>query len=133
MLSPGIYIDDYTVTTVRDGDRVIVYAGALDDWRKRLDVLLDAFEMLEAGDVRLHLVGPGDPGSIAERVSRMDRSHALRVSWSGVTDDVSTIYSSGTIGVLPSQEEAFGLTVLECLASGLPVVVADDGGSGDHH
>ena len=41
-----------------------------------------------------------------------------------------SVYSSSKIFVLPSEQDAYPLTVLEAMASGLPVVISDKVGSG---
>src|SRR5205807_6634008 len=103
----------------------------VDDVRKRIDVLLDAFELMarDEPDVQLLLVGPGDPSMAQRRCSLMPPAVARRVSHREVsTDELPALYARCTVGALCSEREAFGLVLAEYLASGMPVVGTDDGG-----
>lgn len=42
--------------------------------------------------------------------------------------DLSTLYASADVSIVPSSWEGFGFTVLEAMASGLPVIASRTGG-----
>lgn len=46
-------------------------------------------------------------------------------------DTLSKLYASCDVFLFPSVSETYGNVVLEAMASGLPCVIADGGGSGD--
>ncbi|WP_400262312.1 glycosyltransferase [Sphingobacterium sp. SG20118] len=46
-------------------------------------------------------------------------------------DDLSKLYASSTLFIFPSHSETYGNVVIEALASALPCVIADGGGSAD--
>jgi glycosyltransferase involved in cell wall biosynthesis len=134
VLTPGIDTGAYVAPRETGGQPTIVCAAAIDDARKRIhDVLIPAFELLASADpdLRLLLVGHGDPDLL------------LRPALAGLAPDISArvvhdpgidlahAYNRSSVGALTSHREAFGLVVLEALASGIPAVVADDGGSAD--
>jgi glycosyltransferase involved in cell wall biosynthesis len=130
VLTPGIFVDDYARPREEPEGPTIVCSAAIDDPRKRMDVLLDAFE-LAAGrraDLRLWLVGCGGQADVLRRIGAMPASIAGRVRIEPVAD-LPAAYAKSTVGVLTSTHEAFGLVVAEYLASGMPAVVSDDGGS----
>ena len=94
--------------------------------RKGLDRLIPAIQ----SDMRLFVVGKGDRIS---RFKAMVRAHGLEknVSFEGITDDVKTYYALADVVVLPSRSEAFGMSVLEAMACGLPVIVSHNCGIAD--
>ncbi len=51
------------------------------------------------------------------------------VRWMGQTDNISSILFASDVGILCSHEEGFSNTILENMASGLPMVVTDVGGN----
>jgi glycosyltransferase involved in cell wall biosynthesis len=75
----------------------------------------------------LRLVGP-QSSAYAERIPRFEEV------WDGLLspDDLARAYHRADIFVLPSVFEGFGLTAVEAMAAGTPVVVADTCGIADH-
>lgn len=90
---------------------------------KRYDALLEASgPFLERGGWLL-LVGGGDEEGPLRRMARRT-PHPDRVVFAGERGDVPRVLSAMDLFVSPSQEETFGLSVLEAAASGLRCVVA---------
>ncbi|MEW2357923.1 glycosyltransferase [Spirillospora sp. NPDC029432] len=89
---------------------------------KRLDVLIDAFTQLDQGEpgqeVRLLIVGDGPHRAELERRAAED----ARVLFVGDTAYVPGMLAAMDLYASPSTQETFGLSVLEALASGLPVL-----------
>lgn len=79
-------------------------------------------------DVDLLLVGDGD---LRAAVQQQVRSSGLddRVHFFGVRRDIPDILRAADVFALTSLSEAASLTLLEAMASGLPVVVTDVGGN----
>lgn len=100
---------------------VILFVGRVDDPRKGLDVLIQAFrKVLDEVDATLLVVGKGD-----ETVARNHAGPALdRIVFAGFVDDVTLrkCYALCDLYVCPSRLEGFGLTLLEAFAAGKPVV-----------
>ncbi|HEY3258241.1 MAG TPA: N-acetyl-alpha-D-glucosaminyl L-malate synthase BshA [Gemmatimonadaceae bacterium] len=75
----------------------------------------------------LVMVGDGP-----ERVTAEDETRRLgveaSVSFLGKIDDVAPLLASADLFLLPSETESFGLSALEALASGVPVVCTRVGG-----
>lgn len=113
-------------------DAVVVgYVGRLFDG-KGVEDLLAAFEQLREQSPQVHLavVGPdvehqrGYADGLRRRWPQDERVH-----WVGPTDDVPAVMADLDVLVLPSSTaEAYGLVLVEALASGCRVVTVDVGG-----
>lgn len=95
--------------------------------KKNLDLLVDAFQQLQARGKNLDLIIVGD-GPYRKELQSMQNSP--RVFFTGVLtgDKLARAYASSDIFVFPSTTDTFGNVVLEAQASGLPVIVSDQGG-----
>src|SRR5579884_1712425 len=132
VLSPGVRLERFPASLgARAGPPFVVFPSLASDRRKRLDVLMKAFASLlrRRPDARLALVGPGDPNWALEHLAGGDR-RAVESSLErpGEARDLAAWYRRASVTALPSVEEAFGLVLLESLASGTPVVCTDDAG-----
>lgn len=114
--------------------RVLLYTGRLGK-EKNLELLLKAFTVITRKcreDLRLILVGSGPEEN---ELHRQARSLGIvdKVIFTGKVDyrDIPNYYGSADLFVMPSTTETFGLVVLEALASGVPVVAVNAGGSRD--
>jgi N-acetyl-alpha-D-glucosaminyl L-malate synthase BshA len=76
---------------------------------------------------RLVMVGDGPERVVAEDETRRLGVEAS-VSFLGKIDDVAPLLASADLFLLPSETESFGLSALEALASGVPVVCTRVGG-----
>jgi glycosyltransferase involved in cell wall biosynthesis len=112
-----------------DPDHLLVlYVGHLLP-HKGLDILLDAFARVSADrPVQLAMIGPGDPEELADHRKRVSDSE--RVFWPGEMPQHELVawYQAADVFVLPSRREAFGLVLVEAMASGTPVIGSRVGG-----
>lgn len=96
---------------------------------KDLPTLLAAFARIAPRfpEVRLLLVGLGDPAYIVARLALEPREVRERVAFTGrVTDgELRTLYAGASAFAFPSTYEGFGLPPLEAMSLGAPTVVAD--------
>jgi phosphatidyl-myo-inositol alpha-mannosyltransferase len=130
VLPPGVRLDAFTpALEPRAGPVRILFASALDQPQKGLDVLVTAFADLRRDypDARLVLAGPGDPDRALAQTTR----EAIDVCGPGSPEDLPNRYRTATVTVLPSRHEAFGLVLVESLATGTPVIGATPGGASD--
>jgi glycosyltransferase involved in cell wall biosynthesis len=116
-----------------DGAKLVGYVGRLDPI-KGLVTLLDAFELVQEKDPqsKLMLVGP-DFG-----MKKILRSVIANRSISGVIfkdpvpySELVNVYRSLDVVVSPSSFEVFGMSTLEAMACGRPVVSTGIGGTSD--
>ena len=94
--------------------------------------LLKGFASVEAQlpDVDLVMVGDGPLRAELEELAR-SLGVADRVKFLGIRKDVAMVLRACDLFALTSVSEAASLTLLEAMASGLPVVVSDVGGNPD--
>ena len=107
---------------------ILLYVGRVDDPRKGLDVLLKAYKIASIDfDSTLILVGRGSQ-NYARRLS-MNLGIDRKVIFSGFVDrdELRDYYAICRLFVCPSILEGFGLTVLEAMAAGKPVIASRTG------
>ena len=109
------------------GGFIMTYAGRLVR-PKGLPLLLDVWESIcrDRGDAWLVLVGSGtaDIYSCEAELQRRADEVAMRgrVIFTGAVDDVHRYLQASDAFVLPTEEEAFGISLIEAMACGLPCV-----------
>ena len=124
--------DRFAVTKNRDHERpIILCAASLDDARKGGSLLARAFDRLKeiVPGVRLKLVGS------ASKETRDRLLSLIREEWQkdvefldpSFGEQLPQLYGEAAITVLPSLWEAFGMVIIESLATGTPVVGTRDG------
>jgi glycosyltransferase involved in cell wall biosynthesis len=134
VFTPGVRTDLFTPNLApRTGPPRILFSAAAGDRRKGLDVAVAAFaSVLEAHpDARLQVSGEGDYEWALDSLARADRDRVLASTdflGTGSVDDVPSRYRQATVTLLPSVEEAFGMALVESLATGTPVVCSGSGG-----
>ncbi|MHC4135480.1 MAG: glycosyltransferase family 4 protein [Planctomycetota bacterium] len=96
--------------------------------RKNIPLLVRAFQRA-AEEMPHHLVIAGGTGPDSEVVLATARSNGAsdRIHFVGHADPVqlATLYRNAEVAVCPSCYEGFGLTLLEAMASGCPVLATD--------
>ena len=109
------------------GRPVILYVGRLSQ-EKDLSVLFEAFRLLNRqGAYQLRIVGDGPLRAKTEKFARTT-PHVVYEGLIPYGKRLAETYATADILALPSRNETFGLTVLEALASGIPVVAINQGG-----
>jgi len=117
-------------------DKVIIYAGRLQA-HKGVKLLIESFLKLNANsNAKLLIVGGSEFGNskkskFIKEIQKISIVHKSNIRFTGYVDysEIHKLFSIADFAVLPSLcEEAFPLTALEALASGLPVILTDSGG-----
>jgi glycosyltransferase involved in cell wall biosynthesis len=109
--------------------RYTMYVGAI-DWRKRVEMLIENYDnVFRATGVPLALVGAefDTPHSQIKHLMEKARSGSIVRVGRVRAADLPALYRHAELHVLPSVYEGFGLTVLEAMASGCPVVTTRGG------
>jgi len=114
---------------LRQKDKPVIVSVARLAKHKNLPLLLKAFGIVrQTMDARLVIVGEGP-----ERKHLESLIHELGfedVSLPGYSDNPWRTMARADVFVLPSEEEAFGLVLVEAMACGVPVVATDAIGGG---
>lgn len=105
----------------------ILFASRL-VWEKNLDTLFGIYDLIQLKGIRVNFLIAGD--GIAKVPCEARMKNAV---FTGKVDHdtLAVLYASATVFVFPSVSETYGNVVLEAMASGLPCVIADGGGSKD--
>ena len=110
------------------GDRrfKFLYVGRVSR-EKNLDLLAQAFRKLAEHSQEVLLCVVGDGPYLKDMKAEM---HDLPCLFTGYLkgESLTAVYASSDIFVFPSTTDTFGNVVLEAQASGLPVIVTDQGG-----
>jgi alpha-1,6-mannosyltransferase len=94
---------------------------------KELDLVLGAWAAVERRTgARLVLVGAGPAEASLRRAPGADR--AIWLGFERSRERLADLYGAATLYVAPGPAETFGLSAMEALASGLPIVSVDQGG-----
>ncbi|MBI1320544.1 MAG: glycosyltransferase [Candidatus Hydrogenedens sp.] len=119
----GVYEDQYRLPA---GETRLLYVGRVSR-EKGLPVLEAAFRDLCKRGVKARLVVVGDGPYRAEMEQKLAGLPALFTGFVG-GKTLPQLYASSDALVFPSTTDTFGNVVLEAQASGIPVIVTDQGG-----
>lgn len=129
-IEPDKYLDNHDKASlnVQKGDLIITCIAELHE-RKGHRYLIEAFRKLQMEIPSLHLmlVGTGP----LEKDLRKKYGALTNLHFLGWREDIPSILRASDVFVLPSLREAFGLVVLEAMASGVIAVATDNGGTKD--
>jgi len=119
-------LDEIKIRYNIDDTPIVLFVGRIDDRRKGLDILIEAFkQVLRSVDAQLVVIGRGKKPEINDSDNYLDK----KMHFIGYTDDITLkkFYSLCTVYICPSRLEGFGLTILEALTAGKPVVATNVG------
>ncbi len=110
-----------------NGEKVLVHTSNFRAVKRVTDTIKILDIVNKQIPARLLLVGDGPERSECERLSR-ELNLQEEVIFLGKQDALPEILNAADIFLMPSQSESFGLSALEAMACGLPVVSSSVGG-----
>lgn len=130
---PGVDTSRFTALAERHpAGGYIFTVGRFDDPRKNIGLLLEAYALVcgrMANSPRLVLAGAsGPPDEFWRRAAELGLTSRIEFIQSPSTAELSALYRDAQTFVLSSDEEGFGVVIIEAMASGLPVVCTRSGG-----
>ena len=116
-------------TESRTSEHVVLHVGSVFN-RRHVPELIEGFARLarRRADARLEIVGDNrttphvDLGRVANATGTGDR---IRVRSYVADDELASLYGGARVFAFLSEYEGFGLTPIEALAAGVPIVVLD--------
>jgi glycosyltransferase involved in cell wall biosynthesis len=124
VIYPGVDLETFTPGGERAPEPTIVCTAAVSEPRKRVAMLLGAYQLVRRSrpNTRL-LINRPDPQTEAAI-----RTAAPTVEFLDDPQQLPSAYREAWVSVLPAVGEAFGLVLAEALACGTPVVGSGHGG-----
>ncbi len=146
VIHPGISIERFSALNpersrrnirrrhgLSEHDLVVLFVG-MNFEIKRLDLVLKAVADLSVrrndnSSLKLLVVGKGKK----ERYLKLARDLGIvnQVVFAGVTQKVEEYYMASDIFAMPSQNDSFGMVVLEAMMAGLPTIITETVGARD--
>jgi glycosyltransferase involved in cell wall biosynthesis len=124
---PNGVAPEYVPSEKRKGaEKLILYVGRFDPY-KNVTGLIEAFAKVRERSktpVRLRIIGPADPRYPEAPARARQLGLDPFIAWDGYVSDEGLVkaYQNADVFVLLSFYEGFGLTVVEAMACGTPVV-----------
>ncbi len=114
-------------TYAPDGEKILIHASNFRPVKRAEDVVRIFARVQELLPARLVLVGDGpDLRKTQQLVSDLNLSD--KVHFLGEQDQLEPLLSCADLFLLPSEQESFGLTALEAMNCGVPVIATEIGG-----
>jgi L-malate glycosyltransferase len=110
-----------------DGEKVLVHTSNFRAVKRVPDTIRILAKVRNEVAAKLVLVGDGPDRSECERLVR-ELELCKEVVFLGKQDGLAEILNAADLFLMPSQSESFGLSALEAMACGLPVVSSSVGG-----
>ena len=117
----------------KEQTKYLLYVGVLED-RRNILFLLDVLNrtVSQIPDTKLILVGKGKPEYtelVFQRIQKLGLSNYVIYREALQQNELSQLYKTADVFLLPSKYEIFGMVLMEAMSFGLPVITSYNGGS----
>lgn len=120
-------IDAFKKVIAPNGEKVVLHASNFRKIKRIADVIYTFNKIQEKIPAKLLLVGDGPERPAAEELCR-SLGICENTRFVGKQQDMEDIYAIADLFLLPSEYESFGLSALEAMAAGSPVIATNTGG-----
>jgi glycosyltransferase involved in cell wall biosynthesis len=117
-------------TQEHNSDSYLLFTGRINDPRKNISMLFRAFArvLAELPDVRLVLTGDDPNDYLLESASEAGVLSKVDFVGRQTEQQLISLYQGAEVFVLSSNQEGLGISILEAMACGVPVVATNCGG-----
>lgn len=130
---PGVDTEHFRPTVAWSPDGYVLSVGRLSESRKGYERMVQALAFLRdyrEPPLRLVLAGAGTlPGGVMRLAQELDVDHLLDVRPDVSSEDLVNLYQGASVYWSTSFEEGLGLSLVEALACGVPVVATETAGT----
>lgn len=138
LFSPISYVQKQEIREsfgISVSDKVVVFVGRIDE-EKGIRELLNALDFISVPNLKLLIVGSSFYGmevktKFEEEIQRLALKHREKIIYTGFIqyEKMPQIYGCADLSVLPSMwNEPAGLTIIESMSCGIPVITTVSGG-----
>ena len=128
------YIDTSLFTILPDGNSDefrFIFVGGLES-NKGIVELVKAFHQANLENASLHIIGSGHLyKELTTYIRDMDLKESIFLHGDIPNQELPTFYNSSNVCVSVSEYETFGVTILEAMSCGLPILYTASGGPND--
>lgn len=126
LYKPGYY-EEIRKRFAPEGQKILIHTSNFRPVKRVPDTIRVLEKVKKEIPVRLILVGDGPDRSECERLAR--ELHLEKdICFLGKQDALNELLASADLFLMPSQSESFGLSALEAMSCGIPVVSSSVGG-----
>jgi glycosyltransferase involved in cell wall biosynthesis len=133
-VTPGVDATRFVPLSTRDlrAGPYVLCVGRFNDERKNVRLLLEAFALLtheRRSSTRLVLAGSAAPNpGFWQRAGELGLEERVNYVASPSPDELVRLYQSASVCALSSDEEGFGIVIIEAMSCAVPVVATRCGG-----
>ena len=120
-------IDAFKIAIAPKGEKIILHASNFRKIKRIADVIHTYNHIRQSIPAKLLLVGDGPERPMAEELCR-ELGIDEETRFLGKQQEMEEIYAISDLFLLPSEYESFGLSALEAMAAGTPVIATNAGG-----
>jgi len=120
-------IDAFRQVIAPGNEKILLHASNFRKVKRVEDVVRIFAEVRRELPAKLLMVGDGPERHMAETMCR-ETGYCDDIRFVGKQEQMEDILAISDLFVLPSEYESFGLSALEAMASGVPVISTDAGG-----
>lgn len=125
LFNPKKKNSDYIHQLTRNEKPTVLFVSRI-VWEKNIKTLIEIYQHIYAQKLGYNFIVVGEGTAKATAMQEMPNAIFLGKK---THQELAILYASADVFVFPSVSETYGNVVVEALASGLPCVIADGGGS----